>query len=143
MSLSRVTVSGTVKKKPEKRFTPSNIPITNIWLEISYVGRGGNGDGLVSQSIRINAWRDNATEAEMLEVGDKIIVSGRLQVNKYTTNDGKKKTDYEIEANSITPLKDLQSIEVSLEEDSQEPGGPSEQTGDLNEMVESTEEIPF
>ena len=40
MSLNSITVSGTLKEAPEKRFTPSNIPVTNILLEVSYIPRG-------------------------------------------------------------------------------------------------------
>lgn len=155
MSLSCITLSGTLKKDPEKRFTPSNIPVTNLLLEVCYISRTSAAQPVrtvSTQLIRINAWRDLADECERkLKAGDKILVIGRAQINAYTTNDGKKKREIEIDANSITLLQDVLSIQVPQETEQtgnsktsfKKPSKDVEQVSNFEEVMNSTEEIPF
>lgn len=155
MSLSSITISGTLRKDPEKRFTPTNIPVTNLILEVAFFSRGsqsGQDKKLAGQIIRVNAWRDLAEECERrLKAGDKILISGRAQINAYTTSEGKKKREMEIDATSITLLQDVLSIEPP---ESQEPiekvqtsqkkfSQDVEPVKNFEEVVASTEEIPF
>lgn len=151
MSLSNITVSGRLKEDPVKRFTPSNIPVANLLLEIAYVGRGYKGE-LSCQAIRVNAWRDLANECEQnLKAGDKIIVSGRVQINSYTTNEGKKKKEVEIDANSVVRVKDILELKTPItasvpsekESFATVPSGSKEEINDFNETVSNQEEIPF
>ena len=160
MSLSSITVSGTIKKDPEKRFTPTNIPVTNLMLEICYVSRGSASQPsrtLSSQVVRVNAWRDLAEECERkLKAGDKVLVIGKSQINAYTTNEGKKKREIEIDASSVTLLNDVLSIQAppsteqpeksqsSLKKSTKsEPVESFKSTPAFEEVVSSTEEIPF
>lgn len=153
MSLSSIVISGTVKKNPEKRFTPTNIPVANIIIEISYVPRGSQQtEGLSSQTVRVNAWRDLAEHCEKnLKTGDKVLVIGRAQINAYTTNDGKKKRELEIDANAITLLNDVISIvmpktteKTEKEEDTfKKTSQDLDQVSTLEEAFSSSEEIPF
>ena len=149
MSLASITVSGTLKEDPEKRFTPSNVAVTSLKLEICYVQRGSG--GLSSQTIRVNAWRDMAEYCEQkLKAGDKVIVTGRAMINAFTTNDGKKKRVLEIDAISIMPIKDILELQSPQKKDSGEPeretfrqtSSNAEQTSSLDEIT-NTEEIPF
>ena len=148
MSLASITVSGTLKEDPEKRFTPSNVAVASLKLEICYVQRGS---GLSSQTIRVNAWRDMAEYCEQkLKAGDKVIVTGRAMINAFTTNDGKKKRVLEIDAISITPIKDILELQPPQKKDSGEPEREAfkqtssnvEQTSSFDEIT-NTEEIPF
>lgn len=156
MSLSSITLSGTLKEDPKKRFTPTNIPVTNLLLEVCYLSRAGiNGNPKVlqSQTVRVNAWRDLAEECERkYKAGDKILVIGKAQVNAYTTNEGKKKRELEIDATSVVSLNDVMSIQVpqSKKEEQAKPrekfkkaAQDVEEVGNLDEIVANTEEIPF
>ena len=159
MSLNSITVTGTLKKDPEKRFTPTNIPVTNLTLEVTYVPRGSqsqSGENIASQIIRVNAWRDLAEECERkLKAGHKILVIGRAQLNAYTNNEGKKKREIEIDAQSITLLEDVMAIvpPVSSEKGTSEKSEKTqtfkksspeaEQVSNFDEVVANTEEIPF
>ncbi len=157
MSLNSITVSGTLKKDPEKRFTPTNIPVTNLTLEVTYVLRGSQsqqGENITSQIIKVNAWRDLAEECERkLKAGNKVLVIGRAQLNVYTNNEGKKKREIEIDANSITLLEDLLSIQLPASTGKSEKSekiqtfkktnSEAEQVSNFDELVNSTEEIPF
>ena len=151
MSLSSFTFSGTLKKKPEKRFTPTNIPVTNLMVEICYIPRGSQmqQEGLPGQVIRVNAWRDLAEECEQkLNAGDKILIIGRVQINAYTNSEGKKRREIEVDANSINLVNNV--LEVKAQVSNTAPNTQTkktskevEQVSDLNEVVNSTEEIPF
>jgi len=153
VSLSSITVSGTLKEDPEKRFTPSNIAVANLKLEICYIPRGsGVQPGTISsQTVRVNAWRDLAEYCEQkLKTGDKVIVTGRAMINAFTTNDGKKKKVLEIDATSVVPIKDVMSLQPPLKKDSNEKeqetfkqaSSNTEQISNLDEIT-NTEEIPF
>ena len=152
MSLSSFTASGTLKEDPEKRFTPSNIAVTNLKLEICYVPRGtGVQPGTISsQTVRVNAWRDLAEYCEQkLKAGDKVIVTGKAMINNFTTNDGKKKRTLEIDATSVTLMKDVMSLQPPQKKDSEQEketfkqiGSNMEQTSNLDEIT-NTAEIPF
>lgn len=154
MSLSSITFSGTLKKDPEKRFTPTNIPVTNLLVEVCYIPRTSqqvNG-GISSQVIRVNAWRDLAEECEKkLKTGDKILIVGRAQINAYTSSEGKKKRELEVDASSITLINDVLVVKAPLKQEEKE-GSKSfskklekdvEQVSNIEEMVANTEEIPF
>lgn len=144
MSLSAITISGTLKKDPEKRFTPTNIAVTNLLLEVCFLPRASQlgQNGTSSQIIRVNAWRDLALECERkLKSGDKVVVLGRVQVNAYTNNEGKRKREIEIDANSVIPLNDvLQARGQARKEDKAVSVEP---LSSLDDVVSSAEEIPF
>ena len=155
MSLSSITISGTLKKDPEKRLTPTNIPVVNLLLEACYLRRNSQEgqDNLASQIIRVNVWRDLALECERkLKAGNKILVTGRLQINAYTNNEGKKKREVEVDANSVTLLDDVLAITPPLQKEETQTKKSSsfnktsqdlEQISSFEEVVTSTEEIPF
>lgn len=155
MSLSSVTISGTLKKDPEKRFTPTNIPVANLTLEVCYQVRNPQEgqENLSSKVVRVNAWRDLAEDCERkLKAGNKILVIGRLLINAYTNSEGKKKREIEIDANSIVLLDDVLAIipptpkeEIQSKKDSslKKPNQDLEQISNFEEVLTSTEEIPF
>ena len=154
MSLASVTISGTLKEDPEKRFTPSNIAVTNLKLEVCYIPRGsGVQPGTISsQTVRVTAWRDLAEYCEQkLKTGDKVIVTGKAMINAFTTNDGKKKKAFEIDANSIIPVKNILELQPPLKKESNElseretfkqTSSNVEQVSNLDEIT-NTDEIPF
>ena len=157
MSLSSITISGTIKTDPQKRFTPTNISVTNFVIEVTYMPRGmqaGQPRSPESRSIRINAWRDLAEECERtLKAGDKVLVVGRAQVNVYTTQEGKRKKEIEIDASSVVKLNELISIQLpEKSEEQEEKEKPAslkiesksvEEISSVEEALISTEEIPF
>ena len=153
MSLASITVSGTLKENPEKKLTPTNVPVANLKLEICFVPRGsGVQPGVLSsQIVRVNAWRDLAEYCEQkLKAGDKVIVTGKVMINAFKTNDGKNKRVLEIDATSIVPIKNILELQPPLKKDSNEQEKETfkqtssniEQTSNLDEIT-NTEEIPF
>lgn len=103
-SMSKIVVSGRVVRAPEKRFTPNtNVAVTEFAIAVESPPRP---DGTVeSQSVRVITWRDLAERcANDIHKGDLVAVDGRLQVNNFTSSDGQKRRDAEIDAISVENL---------------------------------------
>ena len=158
MSLSSFTFSGIVKKAPEKRFTPTNIAVANFLVEVCFALRASqSGSGNISsQTIRVTAWRDLAEECEKsLKEGDRVLIIGRAQINAYTTTEGKKKREVEVDATSVTKIENILSVKAppKQEDTTERPKAKKEiqaeeiqnieEITSLDEAVASAEEIPF
>ena len=152
MSLASITVSGTLKEDPEKKLTPTNVPVANLKLEICFVPRGsGVQPGVLSsQIVRVNAWRDLAEYCEQkLKAGDKVIVTGRAMINNFTTNDGKKKRTLEIDATSVVPIKNILELQLPKKDSNEQEKETFKQTSpnvdqaSTFDEITNTEEIPF
>jgi single-strand DNA-binding protein len=104
MSLSKIVISGRVVKAPEKRFTPNNnVAVTEFTIGVDSPNRQ---DGSVDTNfVKVITWRDLAERcAQDLKKGDVVAVDGRLQINNYTTAEGQKKRDVEIDATAVENL---------------------------------------
>lgn len=155
MSLSSITLSGRLRSAPDKRQTPTNIPVTNLLLEVAFMGRGNKpGESrLISQLVKVNAWRDLAEICAGFSAGDKVLVTGRAQINAYTTQDGKRRREVEIDATNVTKLEDVLSLESPPAEDENSEQDSITNSGKNNkdefattpdiETLNSQEEIPF
>jgi len=104
MSLAKIVVSGRVIRAPEKRFTPNNnMAVTEFAIQVDSPAKA---DGTTeSHTVKVITWRDLAerTAAE-IKKGDLVAVDGRLQINNYTTSDGQRRRDPEIEAIAVENL---------------------------------------
>lgn len=96
MTLARATISGTVYREPEKRFTSNNVPITGFTINI-------NPDD--ETLIRVIAKGNLAdTMVNNINKGDNIVVEGRLQNNTVKAENGSEKRIVEIDASSFEKL---------------------------------------
>ena len=98
-----VTVVGNLGSDAEFRKTPKGTPVTSFNIantpRKSINGEWGNGD---TNWFRIFVWNyDAAGTANVLRKGDKVIVTGRLQISKYTTKDGEERQSLEINADTV------------------------------------------
>jgi single-strand DNA-binding protein len=98
-----VTVVGNLGSDAEFRKTPKGTPVTSFNIantpRKSVNGEWVNGD---TTWFRVFVWNyDAAGTATALRKGDKIIVTGRLQISKYTTKDGEDRQSLEINADTV------------------------------------------
>jgi single-strand DNA-binding protein len=154
MSLSKIVVSGKVIRQPEKRFTPNtNIAVTEFAIAVDSSARP---DGTSeSTPVKVITWRDLAERcAQELHKGDLVAVDGRMQVNNYSTSEGLRKRDVEIDAISVENLSATlkKSGEASLDSDSSFANvgvkaaakAPARaKSDDLDAIFASEDEIPF
>ncbi|MGB3437497.1 MAG: single-stranded DNA-binding protein [Actinophytocola sp.] len=91
--------------------------------------------------LRVTGWRRLAEGMGALEKGDHVVVSGRMKVREYTTDDGTLRADPEIDARAVGP--DLawhtvivnrqswaSSEQLALVGPSGQPGSPGEEVAD-------------
>ncbi len=104
MSISKIVISGQVVKAPEKRFTPNtNVAVTEFFIAVQPTAR--QGQPTESALVKVITWRDLAERcAAELQKGDTVAVDGRLQINSFTTAEGQKRKDIEIDAVSVENL---------------------------------------
>jgi len=155
MSLSKIVVSGRVIRAPEKRFTPNNnVAVTEFAIAVESPARP---DGTTeTNNVKVVAWRDLAERcAQEIKKGDLVAVDGRLQINSYTTSEGQRRRDAEIDAIAVENLSQLASAAPAQGQETVDrpvakvaaraeaaKGGPS-QTEDLDSIFASEDEIPF
>ena len=106
MSLTAVTLSGTIKKNAEQRTTPNGTAVTNLMMNI--VRYDGRAKEEKSYPVKVTLWGDSYTEMlSKLTEGTKIIVSGRLQIDQFTDKNGKNVRLLNIEASSLKFASDI------------------------------------
>ncbi len=96
MTLAKATVSGTVYRAPEKRFTQNDIAIYGLTLNI---------DEREETLIRVISKRRALSDVlDKVKKGDKILVDGHLQIATSKAQDGSDRKYFEIDANDIELL---------------------------------------
>jgi single-strand DNA-binding protein len=105
MNETQLTITGNLVDDPELRFTPSGQPVAKFRIASTprfydkASGEWRDGDSLF---LTVNVWRQAAENvAESLTRGSRAIVTGRLRQRSYETNQGEKRTVYEIEADEV------------------------------------------
>lgn len=137
MSLARATISGTVYRAPEKRFTSNNVPITGFTINI-------NPDD--ETLIRVIAKGNLAdTMVNSINKGDTIVVEGRLQNNTVKAEDGSEKRIVEIDASSFEKIggsssSTPKSVSSSMNESEQIVKFGADE---FSESLIGEDEIPF
>ena len=96
MSIAKATVTGTVYRAPEKRFTQNNIAVSAFVVNI------GEREEVL---LRVISKRTSLDElVSTLNKNDRVLVEGRLQTNTVKMDDGSEKRIYEIDANTIEKI---------------------------------------
>ena len=99
MTLAKITVTGTVTKNPEKRFTQNNIAITSFVMDVNPQ------DETLVRVFALGNLADRA--ADTVKMGDTVLVDGRLQTANAKTTNGKKKKIIEISATVVEKISML------------------------------------
>ena len=87
--MNSVILTGRLTSKPELRYTSSNMANTNFSLAVDRNFKNQNGEVEVD-FINCMAWNKLAeTITKYCDKGNKIMISGRLQVSSYENETGK------------------------------------------------------
>lgn len=101
MSLNRIDIMGRLTKDVELRRTTSGTAVANFPIAVERDFKNDAGEREVD-FIEVVAWRGTAEFAEkFLNKGRLVVVTGRLQIRKYTDKDGIKRQTAEVVAESI------------------------------------------
>lgn len=138
MTIARATVSGSVYRAPEKRFTSNNVAITDFALNLSE-----NEDDLL---VRVVAFGKLAEViANEVSKNDRVVVEGRLQLSSVQSSSGAERKVMEINASSIEKIT---GAPISQSSESPAPQGNKEKlvefsSEEFSDELIGDDEIPF
>jgi single-strand DNA-binding protein len=132
-----VTVVGNLTREPELRYTPSGAAVVKFGLAVnrSYNNRSGE---KVEQTdfFDVTAWRELGENiAESLTVGSRVIVTGRMQQDRWENDGGEKRSKIFIVADEVGPSLRWATAAVTKTT----RGGPGEWSSG---SVDAEEEVP-
>lgn len=100
--LNHITIMGRLTRDPELRHTGSNIPVASFTLAVDRDIANKQTGEKETDFIDCVAWRNTAEFVEKyFTKGRMAVVSGRLQMRKWTDKDGNKRTSYDVVADNI------------------------------------------
>lgn len=143
MSLSKIVVSGKVIKEPEKRFTPNtNVAVTEFAIAVESPPRKGQPQD--PTPVKVVTWRDLAERvSQEVKKGDYVAVDGRIQINNYTTSEGQKRKDVEIDALNVENLASLVGENGGSAPKAAAAVASSNSQEEIDSLFASEDEIPF
>lgn len=143
MSLS---VVGNLTKEPELRFTQSGRPVCSFGLAVNRrYQQGGEWKDADPVFLNVSMWgTPGENAAASLSKGDRVMVTGRLEVRQYDKSDGSKGTSVDVIADEIAVSLKFATVAVTrTPRSSSSVGQPaSVSAGAVNEPQYADEE-PF
>ena len=112
-----ITIVGNLVDDPELRFTASGVAVANFRVASTprafdrQTNEWKDGESLF---LSCSVWRQYAENvAESLTKGTRVIVSGRLKQRSYETNNGEKRTVFEIDVEDVGPALRSATAKIS------------------------------
>lgn len=102
--LPSIVMEAGVVNEPELRFTPSGVAVAKVRVVAKDRKRDSNGNWSDGDPcfLTVTAWRQQAEYlCESAEKGSTLLIVGRLAMREWETDDGQKRTSYEVQAESI------------------------------------------
>lgn len=104
MADSTVTITGTLTRDPELRFTQGGRGVATLGVAVNYRYQKNNEWVEEASFFNVTAWSSlGENAAASLTKGMRVIVTGRLQQRSYETQQGEKRSVVEIIADEIGP----------------------------------------
>ena len=106
MSFSSVTLSGTIKSDAQQRFTPNNTSVITVMINVLKYDNKTKQEK--SYPVKVNLWGDSYTDLLAdLKAGNRVVVSGRLQIDQFNNKEGKSVRLLVVEASRINMLDEI------------------------------------
>ena len=100
--LNHITIMGRLTRDPEMRSTQSGVAVASFTLAVDRDFGGKDGGEKQTDFIDCTAWRHTAEfVSKYFTKGRMAVVSGRLQIDNYTDNDGNKRKSAKVIADNI------------------------------------------
>lgn len=102
-SLNKVFLMGNLTRDPEVRYTPKGTAVTDLAIAINRTYKGQDGtDREEVTYVDIVTWgRQAETCGQYLSKGSPVFVEGRLQLDQWEDNEGKKKSRLRVLAERV------------------------------------------
>lgn len=95
-----VVLTGRLTADPELKYTQNNTPVTSFSIAVNR--RYKAGEEQQADFINIVAWRQTAEFiTKYFQKGTMIGIEGSIQTRRYTDNEGKNRTAFEVIANNV------------------------------------------
>jgi single-strand DNA-binding protein len=121
---STVTITGTLTRDPELRFTQGGRGVATIGVAVNYRYQRNNEWVEEASFFNVTAWGSlGENAAASLTKGARVIVTGRLQQRSYETQQGEKRSVVEIIADEIGPSLRWATAQVEKTSRSDSGGG--------------------
>lgn len=135
MTLSSATLSGTLKKDAEQRFTPNNNSVVTFMMNILRYDNKAKEEK--SFPVKVNLWGDSFGDMlDRLKEGARVIVNGRIQIEQFNNREGKAVKLLCIEGNRL-------NFADELAQGSGAAMSSSSGSSDMEMDALPSEEIPF
>ena len=124
MADSTVTITGTLTRDPELRFTTGGRGVATLGVAVNYRYQKNNEWVEEASFFNVTAWSSlGENAAASLTKGMRVIVTGRLQQRSYETQQGEKRSVVEIVADEIGPSLRWATAQVEKTSRSDASGG--------------------
>ena len=124
MADSTVTITGTLTRDPELRFTQGGRGVATLGVAVNYRYQRNNEWVEEASFFNVTAWASlGENAAASLTKGMRVIVTGRLQQRSYDTQAGEKRSVVEIIADEIGPSLRWATAQVEKTQRSDSGGG--------------------
>ncbi len=128
ISFNKVILIGNLTRDPEVRFTPSGTPVANFRIAVNHrYKQGGEMKDDVCYIDIVVFGKQAETCGQYLNKGDGVIVDGRLQERRWETDDGQKRSKYEIVAQQVRFLPKRGGDQAAAHADEAPAAAPAEE----------------
>lgn len=135
--MNKVFLIGNLTRDPELSETNSGISVCRFGLAVNRRRAAGDGEPQVD-FFNVTAWRNLAeTVSRFVKKGNKVAVTGSIQVRNYEDNSGQKRTAVDIIANEV---EFLNPKNASADDDFAAPAPKKKPT---LEAFDDDSDIPF
>lgn len=116
--LNKIFIMGRLTKEPEMRATQSGVAVASFTMAVD---RDHGGTEKKTDFINCVAWRQGAEFIDKyFHKGSMAIVEGRLESRKWTDRDGKNRTEWEVQVDSVhfgeSKRQSAPDVETTFEE---------------------------
>ena len=100
--MNNIVIVGNITKEPELKFTPSGRAVASFSIAVTQYKN--DKDEWVSDFFNCTAWGSLAQNiADSITTGNRVIISGKLYVEKWTDKEGSKRQHTKIRVDNMGP----------------------------------------
>ena len=113
--MNHIAIMGRLTRDPERRQTPSGVPVTSFTLAVDRGFTPKDGAERQTDFIDVVAWRNTAEfVSKYFAKGQMAAVTGRLQIREWIDKDEKKRKSAEVVADNVYFTESKKSREAVL-----------------------------
>jgi len=103
--MNSTTVVGNITRQPELRYTPSGVPVAKFGIAVNRSYTSQTGDKVdQTDFFDVTAWNQLAENiCDSVAVGTRVVVTGRIQQDRWENANGDKRSRVYIQADEVAP----------------------------------------